>query len=207
MALFRWPRPWSPKAFARPARRRPTRRRASLRLECLESRTLFAVNALSLAANGLVSDTAAGNVQGPASVSGDGRYVVYTSSAANLAPNQVMDSKSALNVFLYDRATGQTTLVSHRARANAADTTYLQTTATGSSKNAVISADGKWVAFVSNSDDLIGGAALADDTYTLTVQGYSGGTFALTYGGQTATLNCNATASDVQTALEGLSGV
>src|SRR5205807_3558278 len=47
----------------------------------------------------------------------------------------------------------------------------------------------------------------ADDTYSLVVQGYSGGTFALTYGGQTATLNYNATATDVRNALEGLDGI
>src|SRR5262249_6507022 len=124
------------------------RQRLPLTLENLEARNLFSVKALSLADAGLLSDTAAGNVQGPASVSNNGRYVVSSNTAANLAAGQVMASKSAMNVFLYDRSTGTTTLVSY-----AAGTT--STTANGTSRNAVISGDGNWIAYVSNSDNLI----------------------------------------------------
>src|SRR3954454_20828983 len=93
---------------ARARRRRPW-------LEGLEDRVVPAVQALSLADSTMLSDTAAGNVQGPAAVSKDGRYVVFANSAANLAAGQVMDSKSAEDVFLYDRSTGSTTLVSYAA--------------------------------------------------------------------------------------------
>jgi hypothetical protein len=185
---------------SRVGRRERGKRRCSPTLETLEDRVVPAVQAASLADTTMLSDTAAGNVQGPSSVSKDGRYVVYSSSAANLVSGQVMDSKSAADVFLYDRATGTTTLVSH---ADGSSTT----TATGTSKNPVISADGKWVAYVSNSDNLLSGGTLADDTYSLVVQGYTGGDFALTYGGHTATVSYNATASAVQSALENLSGV
>src|SRR5262249_9084341 len=50
--------------------------------------------------------------------------------------------------FLYDRATGATTLVSSAFNSSA-------TTAHGTSKNPAISADGKWIAYVSNSDNLV----------------------------------------------------
>src|SRR5258708_5753777 len=155
-------------ARPRSQQRRFRRHHLPLALESLEARNLFTVKALSLAAPGMITDTAAGNVQGPASVSGDGRYVVYANSAANLAPNQVMDSKSAYNVFLYDRSTGAATLISHTASSTT-------TTADGSSLNPVLSADGKWIAYVSNSDNLVSNETLANDTYTLTIGNHSGG--------------------------------
>jgi hypothetical protein len=192
--MFRFP--WSRKPSRNVPYRKPARRR--LTVEALEERTLLAVSVLSSAAT--LSDTAAGNVYNPASVSKDGRYVVYTDTAANLSASQSMNSKTASDVFLFDRSTGTTTLVSHAYNSTT-------TTADGASKNAVISADGKWIAYVSNSDNLVQGETLADDTYSLTVQGYSGGTFALTYGGNTATLQSTAMASDVQAALEKLPGI
>jgi hypothetical protein len=183
------------------------RNRTGCGLELLEDRTLLSVSALSLADPTLYSDTAAGNVQGPASVSKDGRYLVYTSTAANQAAGQAMDSKSVSNVFLYDRSTGATTLVSHRAQAGNSDSTYLADTAHGTSENAVISADGKWVAYVSNSDNLISGATLADDRYYLALGWPLSGTFTLTYSGQTtSTIAYNASASAVQGELEKIVG-
>src|SRR5262249_9525516 len=177
MKLFPRLRPWFGKRpTARPAAPRQPRR-PHLRMEYLEDRTLFAANAVSLAATPLLSDTAAGNVQGPGSVSSNGRYVVYTDTAANLAAGQVMNSETSSSVFLFDRSTGKTTLVSHAYNNTA-------TTADGTSKNAAISADGNWVAFVSNSDNLIANETLPNDQYTLLIQGYSGGYFTLKYGGQ-----------------------
>src|SRR5262245_39712137 len=177
---WRWWSRTQTQGTRRRTRRKEVRKplRAQLTFETLEDRTLLSVAAVSLTATGLLSDTAAGNVQGPASVSQDGRYVVYTNSAANLAPGQTMDSKTAYSVFLFDRATGTTTLVSH-----AFDST--STTAQGTSKNAVISADGKWIAYVSNSDNLVQGETLSNDTYTLIEDSVTGGTFKLSYGGQT----------------------
>ena len=102
----------------------------------------------------MLSDTAAGNVQPPPSVSKTGQYVVYTSTAANLAPGQVMNSETSSDVFLYNRATGVTTLVSHAAG-------NPNMTANGTSENAVISADGSTIAYVSNSDNLVAGETVA----------------------------------------------
>jgi uncharacterized repeat protein (TIGR01451 family) len=183
------------------------RRRLRPTLEDLENRVLPAVQAVSLADPSMLSDTAAGNVQGQASVSKDGRYVVYTDTAANLASGQVVNSKSAADVYLFDRATGTTTLVSHRASTGSSDTNYLSTPADGTSKNAVISADGKWIAYISNSDNLVSGETLANDTYYVSLGWATGGTFKLTYGGQTATIPSSATAGDVQTYLAGLQGI
>jgi hypothetical protein len=183
----------------RARRRNNSRPRQRPALERLEDRTLLTITAISSADPTMLSDTAAGNLQGPASVSSDGRYVVYTSTAANLAPNQVMPSESSANVFLYDRANGTTTLVSHAFSS-------ATTAADGTSKNAVISANGNWIAYVSNSDNLVSGETLADDTYSLVVQGYTGGTFALAYGAQTVNIAYNATASTVASDLAGLAG-
>src|SRR5207302_1547860 len=127
-----------------------------------------------------------GNVTAAPSASANGRYLVYTDTAANLSNTdangnpalQAMDSISASNIFLFDRQSGKTTLVSHAASS-------VSLTAHGTSKNAAVSADGNWVAYVSNSDNLVGGELLGNDIYNLTVQGFTGGTFTLSYGGQT----------------------
>ncbi len=81
------------------------------------------------------------------SVSGDGRYVVLRSEAADLAAGQV-DSNGASDVFLWDRDTGASTLVSHTAASNV--------TAAGSYGGRV-SADGGWVAFGSAGLDVVAG--------------------------------------------------
>jgi hypothetical protein len=85
----------------------------------------------------------------PRITSADGRYTVFTSSAANLVAGQA-DSNAALDVFVYDRTLNATTLISHAAGLPA-------TTAHGWSKYPTISADGKFVAYVSIAPDLVGG--------------------------------------------------
>ena len=91
------------------------------------------------------SDTAAGTSR-PVSFSADGRYLVFLSDAPNLVPGQVDDNLSD-DVFLYDRATGTTTLVSHTASS--------PITAGGrGSETPAISADGRFVAFASAAQDL-----------------------------------------------------
>src|SRR5262249_9155182 len=55
-----------------------------------------------------------GNSQAPL-ISGDGRFVVYESTASNLVAGQT-GPRQVLNVFLYDRQSDTTTLVSHQAR-------------------------------------------------------------------------------------------
>ena len=81
------------------------------------------------------------------SVSHDGRWLVYSSTATNLVPG---DTTQLLDVFLYDRTTGTTELVS-RGLAG--------TPANGRSTDERISANGRFVAFTSAASNLV-----ADDT-------------------------------------------
>jgi len=85
----------------------------------------------------------------PSPLSADGRYFVYTSHAPNLAPGQT-DANGDVDVFLYDRLQGTTALVSHVA--GSAGTTGDQR-----SDRPAISADGRYVAFVSRAQDLTPG--------------------------------------------------
>jgi hypothetical protein len=169
-------------------------------MELLEDRVLPAVTAISQAAT--LSDTAAGNVKGPASVSQNGQLVVYTDTAANLVTAQQMDPQTVSDVFLYNRTNGATTLVSHASNS-------ATTTAHGTSKNAVISADGNWIAYASNSDNLVAGETLSNDTYYVSIgQVTTGSTFKVSYAGQTTSpIPYNDTAAQVQTILQGLAGV
>ena len=70
------------------------------------------------------------------SISADGRYVAFTSDASNLVPD---DSNSVEDVFVHDRSTGTTTRVS-------GDTSG---TTGGHTIDRAISADGRYVAYVS----------------------------------------------------------
>ncbi|MFO0864400.1 MAG: Ig-like domain-containing protein [Gemmataceae bacterium] len=79
-------------------------------------------------------------------VSDDGRYLVYTSTASDLAANDT--NGATQDVFLYDRVAKTVTLVSRNA--------------TGGSGNAAsyephISADGNYVVYSSNASDLVAG--------------------------------------------------
>lgn len=76
-------------------------------------------------------------------VSADGRYVVFSSLADSLTSDDV----SSWQVYLRDRETGTTTLVSDTGE----DTVYGST----SEGNAVISADGRFVAFQSTNGQLV----------------------------------------------------
>jgi Tol biopolymer transport system component len=87
----------------------------------------------------------AGAMSTATSISADGRYVAFVSLASDLVPGQV--DPGGWDFFLYDRVTGRTELVSHKPRA--------RTTAANQSVGAaVVSADGRWVAFASFSREL-----------------------------------------------------
>ena len=111
------------------------------------------------------SDTATGlgslpiDQQAPA-VSSDGRWVAFTSTAVNLAAGQ-NDRNGVHDVFLHDRQTGTTVLVSHAAGS--------PTTAAsgGGSQAASISDDGRWIVYQSIADDLVPGQtpATSDQVY------------------------------------------
>lgn len=99
------------------------------------------------------SDTASGSVGnlillGP-SISADGSRVVFLSTANNLVPGETRTdpANQTADVFLHDRISGATTLVSHSTASPAA-------TSDLGVDEAVISADGRWVAFLSESKNL-----------------------------------------------------
>ncbi len=82
-------------------------------------------------------------------LSADGRYVLFRSDSAALAAGQVDSAYPAetTDVFLYDRNTGDSTLVSHVAGAPA-------TAGDGHASAADMSPDSAWIAFVSGSAGL-----------------------------------------------------
>ncbi|MEA2563252.1 MAG: hypothetical protein QOH06_4756 [Acidobacteriota bacterium] len=82
-------------------------------------------------------------------ISTNGRYVAFASSATDLVPGQT-DGNLGSDVFLYDRITGTTALVSHSS-------TSASQTAVQSSSLAAISADGGFVLFTSGAADLVAG--------------------------------------------------
>ncbi len=79
------------------------------------------------------------------SISADGRYVAFSSDAANLV---IGDSNAVEDVFVHDRATGLTGRVSVGAGAIQAN---------GVSSSPSISADGRYVAFGSRGSNLVSG--------------------------------------------------
>jgi Tol biopolymer transport system component len=79
------------------------------------------------------------------SVSGDGRYVAFTSDATNLV---VGDTNDVGDVFLHDIQLGTTTPVSVNPGG---------TLGNGGSYFGTISADGRYVAFTSSASDLVSG--------------------------------------------------
>ncbi|HEX7181243.1 MAG TPA: hypothetical protein VF756_05330 [Thermoanaerobaculia bacterium] len=109
-----------------------------------------ATGTITLVSRASASATTAGNAASDfPSISADGRYVVYESDASDLVPGQ-SDANSAYDVFLYDRITGTTALVSHAPGS-------ATVTGTGSSYQPVISADGTAVAFHSRNSFLAAG--------------------------------------------------
>jgi hypothetical protein len=97
-----------------------------------------------------VSVDSAGN-QGDAwsdkpSINQDGRYVTFHSNAGNFVPGD--EWNATVDVFVHDRQTGQTTLVSVDSAGNQGN---------GWSGNASISADGRYVSFESAASNLVAG--------------------------------------------------
>ena len=80
-------------------------------------------------------------------ISGDGRYVAFSSYASNLVSG---DTNGMIDIFVHDRQTGQTTRVSvNSSRAQANDNS--------SDFHVAISWDGRYVAFQSDASNLVTG--------------------------------------------------
>jgi Tol biopolymer transport system component len=93
------------------------------------------------------SDGTVGNgrsEKGATSISADGRFVAFSSNATNLVDNDT--NKAVTDVFVHDRVTGQTSLISRHTNG---------TQGNGNSLGASISADGRFVAYHSQATNLI----------------------------------------------------
>ncbi|MFG0247925.1 MAG: SdrD B-like domain-containing protein, partial [Phycisphaeraceae bacterium JB051] len=96
------------------------------------------------------SDGQQGNAySNSASISDDGRYVVYRSAASNLVDD---DTNGYVDIFVYDRLTGQTKRI---------NTLPDGTQANRSSDDPVISGDGRYIAFESSASNLASGTSLS----------------------------------------------
>ncbi len=112
-------------------------------------------NAGTAAGDGLSGDFGSGDTGGDVlnggpytySVSADGRYVAFTSAAIDLAP--IAGQTGGDNIYVRDLQTGTTQLV------DVADDGV--SPANGYSTDAVISADGRYVAFLSTATNLVPG--------------------------------------------------
>jgi hypothetical protein len=106
--------------------------------------------------------------------SADGAFVVFQSTATNVVPNQ-SDANGGTDIFLWSRATGTVTLVSHAAGAAA-------TAGNGASTLPVISADGNYVAFSSTSTNLAAGQNGSGDSTGIFLYQRATGTITLVTG-------------------------
>lgn len=103
---------------------------------------------VSLSSSGEQGNGSSGGVTVPSlgvSMSGDGRYVVFESNASNLV---VGDTNNVTDVFVRDRTTGMTERLSISTGG---------TQANGASYQASISADGRFIAFTSQANNLVQG--------------------------------------------------
>jgi hypothetical protein len=87
-------------------------------------------------------------------VSDDGRYVVFASYADGIVAG---DSNGEISVFVRDRQTGTTELVSTNSAGNGPGNFT-------SNLYGVVSADGRYVAFISQATDLVAGTTTAPTT-------------------------------------------
>ncbi len=108
-------------------------------------------NVLVTRANGSPLVTATGYSGGGGQISADGRYVMFETTATNVVAG-VTDTNNSYDVYLFDRQTLQSRLVSHIAGANS-------TTPSTDSFVADLSADGSRVVFTSDSTNIIAGLA------------------------------------------------
>ncbi|MCB1257930.1 MAG: PD40 domain-containing protein, partial [Microthrixaceae bacterium] len=116
----------------------------------IKDRRTGATTRVSVASDGTQSTGPAFGWHTAASLSADGRYVAFSSSASDLVPG---DTNGAIDVFVHDRVTGQTTRVSVASDGTEGN---LNSFSPG------ISADGRYVVFYSSASTLVD-----DDTNNL----------------------------------------
>jgi hypothetical protein len=117
-------------------------RRQVVRVEPLEGRQLLAAELISVNLSG----TSGNGDSGEASVSQDGRFVVFSSTSSDLVAG---DNNGFEDVFLRDRSTGTTTLISKNPGSGALGDE--------DSFEPKITNDGNFVIFVSRASNLVAG--------------------------------------------------
>lgn len=123
---------------------------------------------VSVGTNGSAAD----GLSSEPSVSADGRYVAFTSSADNLVPN---DGNHTLDVFRRDLLTSTTALVSVSTN---------DVSANGSSHAPVLAGNGRYVLFLSSATDLAPGIVSGENLFCRDM--VAGIMFALTTNGAPA---------------------
>ncbi|MFO0881651.1 MAG: PKD domain-containing protein [Gemmataceae bacterium] len=121
--------------------------------------------------------TTANNVSDSPSISSNGRYIVFHTFGTNLAAG-IDDQNSDGDVYLYDRVTTTTTLVSHAAG-------VLTSTGDRASEAPRISADGSAVVFAGYATNLEAG--LTDNNFNMDVFVYDRASQAITLVSRSAT--------------------
>lgn len=127
---------------------------------------------VSLNTNGVVGDS----ISTDPAISGDGRFIAFTSSANDLVANITYNAQyNAQNVFVRDLQTGTTTLVSV--------STNGFNSGNGDSYSPIISADGRYVLFHSKASNLASGSFGSGYENLFLRDLQTGATYALTSGG------------------------
>lgn len=117
---------------------------------------------ISLASLGVPQDVGAGPTEGFVFTSADGRLTLFQSLASNLVAGQI-DLNDAYDVFLHDRVTDQTTLISHELGSD-------KQSMKGHSYPVGMNADGSVILFVSSAGNAAPGIIdgnNADDVFLL----------------------------------------
>jgi Tol biopolymer transport system component len=107
----------------------------------VHDRTSRKTRRVSLRSNGVQGN---GDSEDPV-ISANGRFVAFESTATNLVGG---DTNGVQDIFVHDRRTKKTTRVSRRSNGVQGN---------GESRDPVISADGRYVAFESDATNLVGG--------------------------------------------------
>ncbi|WP_190021115.1 TolB family protein [Streptomyces hiroshimensis] len=107
-----------------------------------------------------------------AAISGDGRYVAFSSDAADVVAGQPANGGS--NIFVRDRRTGRTELVTAGDPAGS--------DRTGSSHSPAVSGDGRYVAYSSDRSDLVAGEQPAPGRNIYVTDRWKGTTRLVTVG-------------------------
>ena len=148
-------------------------------IEPLESRTLLTVTLASQSTAGVAADAGAGaigaTVMNPA-VSDDGRFVVFVSESANLVGN---DANNAADVFVRDRTTNETRLVSVAPDGSPGNAASGNPGGGTARTGYAISGNGRYVVFASDATNLIDGQTDGNNLADLFVRDLQTNTTAL----------------------------